>query len=37
MPAKAKPTIADLVAKRDELIAELAAVRAEIAARHGEE
>lgn len=36
MTAK-KKTIAELVAKRDELIAELAAVRAEIAARHGEE
>lgn len=36
MAVKTKPTIADLVAKRDELITELAAVRAEIAARHGE-
>lgn len=37
MPAaKAKPTIAELVTRRDELITELAAVRVEIAARHGE-
>ncbi len=36
MTAK-KKTIVELVVRRDELIAALAAVRAEIAARHGEE
>lgn len=37
MTAKNRSTIAQLVEKRDKLIAELEAVRAEIAARHGEE